>query len=111
MEPTNPYEIALEDIEEKEIIKGFKAKFIHTEQNTLAFWQVEKGAVLPMHSHIQEQVTQVLEGAFELTINEITKVYKKGTIAVIPSNIMHGGVAITNCIIFDIFNPVREDYK
>lgn len=98
-------------IEPKEIIKGYKARFIHTDKTTLAFWEVEKGAVLPVHSHIHEQTTQVLEGKFQLTIGDETKTYTNGFVAVIPSNVVHSGIALTDCKIFDVFCPVREDYK
>jgi quercetin dioxygenase-like cupin family protein len=52
-----------------------------------------------------------LEGKFELTIGEKTQIYEPGFIAVIPSNVPHGGIALTDCKIFDIFSPVRSDYK
>ena len=103
--------IDLSTIEPKEIIKGFKARFVHTDNATIAFWEVEKGAILPMHSHIHEQTTQVLEGKFQLTIGDETNVYTHGFIAVIPSNVLHSGIALTDCKIFDVFCPVREDYK
>ena len=99
------------DIEPKEIVKGFKARFLHTESLSIAFWEVEEGAELPMHNHIHEQVSQILEGEFEMTIDGITKVHKPGSVLVIPSNIPHSGKAITACKILDIFSPVREDYK
>jgi quercetin dioxygenase-like cupin family protein len=103
--------IDISKIEPKEIIRGFKGKFIHTENTTLAFWEVEKGASIPLHSHIHEQTTQVIKGKFKLTVNGETKIYENGLVAVIPSNVLHGGVALTNCKIFDVFSPVREDYK
>ncbi len=103
--------IQISQLEQKEVIKGYVARFIHTSSMTLGFWEVEKGAVLPVHSHIHEQVTQVEEGEFQLTVNGEAKVYTKGMVAVIPPNTEHGGVALTDCKLFDIFNPVREDYK
>jgi quercetin dioxygenase-like cupin family protein len=96
---------------QKEIVKGFKARFIHTESMTIAFWEAEAGASIPMHNHIHEQVMQVTEGQFEFTIDGQTNVYQNGSVVVIPSNVMHGGTALTNCKIVDIFNPVRQDYK
>jgi quercetin dioxygenase-like cupin family protein len=111
MKPSNYTVFELTNIEEKEIVKGFKGKFIHTTNNTLAYWQIEKGAILPVHSHIHEQVTQLLTGEFELTIDGETNIYKNGNIVIIPANVLHGGKAITDCTIFDIFSPVREDYK
>lgn len=101
----------ISDISPIEVIKGYKARFIHTESLTLGFWEAEKGAVLPLHRHIHEQVTQVEEGEFQLTIDGETKVYTKGMVAVIPPDVEHGGVALTDCRLFDIFSPVREDYK
>lgn len=103
--------IDISKLESKEIIKGFKGKFIHTENTTLAFWEVEKGASIPLHSHIHEQTTQVLEGKFLLTVDGETKIYENGMVAVIPANVVHGGVALSNCKLFDVFSPVREDYK
>ena len=95
----------------KEIIPGFSARFIHTESNTLSLVEVDEGAFLPSHSHVHEQVSHILEGEFELTVNGITKICKKGDIATIRSNEEHSGRAWTYCKILDIFTPVREDYK
>lgn len=103
--------IDISKIEPIEVIKGFKAQFIHAQNSTIGFWEAEKGAVLPMHSHIHEQITQVLEGQFQLTVGDDTRVYESGFVAVIPSNVVHGGVALTDCKLLDTFCPVREDYK
>lgn len=103
--------IDISKIELREIIKGYKARFIHTEKITLAFWEVEKGAKMPMHSHPQEQSAQVTEGTFELTVHGHTEICKKGSVVIIPSNVMHSGVALTDCKLLDVFCPVREDYK
>lgn len=103
--------IKISELPQKEILKGFHAQFIHTDQLTMGYWDVEEGAVLPMHAHFHEQITTVFEGKFELTIGEETKVYEKGLVAVIPPNVIHGGRALTACKLFDIFSPVREDYR
>ncbi|MFH6767995.1 cupin domain-containing protein [Gaetbulibacter aquiaggeris] len=99
------------DIEPKEVFKGFKGRFVHMESFTIGFWDIEAGSELPLHSHIHEQTTEVIEGELEMTCNGVTKVYKPGMIITIPSNVLHGGRAITRCKLTDIFCPVREDYK
>jgi quercetin dioxygenase-like cupin family protein len=92
------------------IIPGYRAKFVHSNNMTFALWDVDEGASLPEHSHPHEQVTHLLEGKFEITIDANTKVLQAGQIATIPSNTKHSGKAITACRIFDAFYPVREDY-
>ena len=78
---------------------------------TLSFIEVKAGASLPSHSHFNEQVSLVLEGSFQLTIDGKNVVFGPGTVVVIPSNAVHSGVAITDCKIMDVFNPIREDYR
>lgn len=100
----------LSKIEAQEIIPGHFGKFIHTKTMTFAYWEIKKGARLPEHSHPHEQVANLLEGEYELTVDIETKKIKAGSIATIPSNVIHSGVAITDCKILDVFHPVREDY-
>ena len=101
----------LEQITEREIVPGYRAKFIHAEKMTMAFWDVDPGAALPEHSHPHEQIANVLEGEFELTVDGEVKVLEPGQVAVIPSGVPHSGKAITACRLLDVFQPVREDYR
>ena len=104
-------DLKLEKISAKEYFPGFIGKMIHTEHMTIAFWDVEAGAEVPLHAHHHEQVMHVLEGQFEFTLNGKTGKYHTGDIVVIPPNLPHSGRAISPCKILDIFSPVREDYK
>jgi len=103
--------IDLSTLEEKEIVSGFHGKFAHAEKMTATFWRVEAGAELPEHAHPHEQISVVVSGKFEMTLDGETRQLEAGTIAVIPSNMKHGGRAITACEIVDTFSPVREDYR
>ena len=100
----------LKDIEQRELIPGYKVRFIHSKNMTFAYWDIEEGAPLPEHSHPHEQVATMIEGEFELTVESETKRVQKGDVAVIPPNAKHSGKAITDCKILDVFYPIREDY-
>ncbi|MEM7456452.1 MAG: cupin domain-containing protein [Planctomycetota bacterium] len=102
---------ALEDVEQKEIVAGFRGRMIHTDSMTLAYWSIAKDASLPAHHHVHEQVVNMLEGEFELVVDGTPHHLKPGDIVVIPSNVPHGGRAITDCRILDVFQPARDDYR
>lgn len=95
---------------ETEFLPGFHGRMVHSGQMTLAFWRIEAGASLPLHQHPHEQVAQVLEGSFELTLAGEARVLGPGQLAVIPPETPHEGRALTACRIMDVFQPVRAIY-
>lgn len=96
---------------DREIIPGYRARFLHTDHLTLAYWDVEQDAPLPEHSHPHEQVAQVLEGKYQLTVDGETRTLMPGDAAVIPGGVPHSGLALTACRLLDVFHPVREEYR
>ena len=103
--------VRLSEMQSREIMPGFLAKMIHTAQTTHAYWQITKGASLPEHAHVHEQVLNLLEGEFELVLDGTPHRLTAGDVLVIPSNVPHSGKAHTDCRILDVFSPVREDYQ
>lgn len=103
--------INLDNIKEKEIVPGFLGKMVHSDHMTFVFWKIKAGASLPEHSHPNEQITAVIKGTFELTVDADTRVMKPGDVAIIPANINHKGRSITNSNLIDAFYPSREDYR
>ena len=101
----------LSDLQAKEIVPGYRARFVHSDNITLAYWEADAGAALPEHSHPHEQIANVLDGRFELTVAGETRVLEPGMVAVIPGDVPHGGTALTDCKLLDAFSPVREDYQ
>ena len=100
----------MDQLKSHEVFPGFHGKFIHSDTMTLAFWEIRKGASVPLHAHVHEQIVNVMEGEFEMVVDGKASLLKAGTILVIPSHAQHSGTAITACRILDIFSPVRKDY-
>ena len=103
--------LTLQEIPDKELIPGFHFKFFHSENMTFSFVRIEKGAKLPQHHHLHEQVTILQKGKLGLTVDGENHILEPGSILHIPSNSVHSGVALTDCEALDVFHPVREDYR
>ena len=85
-------------------------QFVHTESTMLARVLLAKGAHVPLHSHSNEQLTYVLEGAllFRLGGREVT--VGAGEVLTIPPNMPHEAFALEDTVDLDIFNPPRQDW-
>lgn len=103
--------VHIDQIEGRELIPGTDVRFVHADRMTIAYWTFGPGIPFPEHSHPHEQVTNIIEGEFELTIDGVSEVLTAGGFAVIPPNAVHSGRSLTACRIIDTFAPVREDYR
>lgn len=70
----------------------------------------ETGAVGALHSHPHTQITYVLSGAFEFTIDGETRVVRTGDTLLKEDGVVHGCVCLEAGALLDIFNPMREDF-
>ena len=74
---------------------------------------LDKGAEVPRHSHENEQITYILEGAllFKLGANgEREVMVRAGEVLVIPSYLPHSALALEDTLDVDVFNPPRQDW-
>jgi quercetin dioxygenase-like cupin family protein len=93
-----------------EIKSGIRGRFVHGEKMTVGFFNLKAGSVLPEHAHPHEQISIIQSGEMELHMEGKIHRLSKGMVAVIPSNVPHEARAITDCIVQDVFQPVREEY-
>jgi quercetin dioxygenase-like cupin family protein len=98
------------DIKAREMMAGGQACFYHTNHMTLAIWEFEPGADLPSHNHPNEQISTMVEGQFEMTLENDVFILTPGMVVTIPPHVTHSGRALTKCHIVDVFYPVREDF-
>lgn len=103
--------IHLPSLEPREVVPGYRARFVHSEHTTHAWWEIDPDIPLPEHAHPHEQIVNVLEGTFLLTVDGVEHELAAGDCLVIPGNVPHSGVARTPCRILDVFSPVREEYR
>lgn len=103
--------VKVAELGQTEPVSGYRLRFVHAGQMTVTFWDVEAGAVMPEHSHPQEQVSIMVEGEFELTLAGESRIVRPGDLVVIPTDAVHSGRALTCCRIHDVFHPRRDDFK
>lgn len=68
------------------------------------------GCIVPLHSHDNEQITYVLEGALKFQIQDQEIIVRGGEVLVIPSQVPHSAVALEDTVDLDIFCPPRADW-
>ncbi|MEH6679077.1 MAG: cupin domain-containing protein [Sediminicola sp.] len=69
-----------------------------------------KGAIGPVHQHYHTQVSHVIHGKFEMTIDNVSKILEKGDSFYVPPNVPHGTICLEDGILLDVFSPLREDF-
>jgi quercetin dioxygenase-like cupin family protein len=92
---------------------GLTRKLITSERMMIAHVYFQKGVDVPRHSHENEQITYILEGAllFKLGANgEREVIVRAGEVLVIPSFLPHSAVALEDTLDVDVFNPPRQDW-
>jgi quercetin dioxygenase-like cupin family protein len=87
-------------------------RVISGDRAMLAQIYLKKGAVVPMHSHENEQITYLLEGVLKFWIGEDGEelILKAGEVLHIPSNVPHQAEALEDCLDVDVFSPPRQDW-
>jgi quercetin dioxygenase-like cupin family protein len=84
--------------------------FVVGQNVMLARVLLKKGCVVPEHSHHNEQITYILEGALKFGIDGKEIVVNAGEVLTIPPNMPHSAEALADTVDLDIFNPPRADW-
>jgi quercetin dioxygenase-like cupin family protein len=88
-------------------------RLITGDRMMLAHVYLAKGCIVPKHSHVNEQLTYILEGALHFFLGEDQAeevIVRAGEVLHIPSNLPHKAVALEDTLDVDIFDPPREDW-
>ncbi len=85
-------------------------QFVVGQNVMLARVLLKKGCMVPEHSHHNEQITYILEGALKFGIDGKEIVVIAGEVLTIPPNMPHWAEALADTFDLDIFNPPRADW-
>lgn len=108
-DPTLKYlswnEVALENINPL-----FDRQLVVGQNIMLARVLLKKGCIVPLHSHVNEQLSYILEGALKFWIDNKEIVVRAGEVLTIPPNMPHKAEALEDTVDLDIFHPPRADW-
>lgn len=88
-------------------------RLITGDQMMLAHVYLKDGCIVPKHSHVNEQLTYILEGALKFWIGDDESqeiMVRAGEVLHIPSNVPHKAQAIGDTLDVDVFSPPRQDW-
>ncbi|MGX7825833.1 cupin domain-containing protein [Actinokineospora sp. 24-640] len=107
--PTAPGRyVTVGDIDPVEFVAGLEFRPVLGQKTMANFVSFEPNTTAPLHVHEEEQITIVIEGEFEFTLDGETRTMRPGDVAVIPPWVPHGAhTKDTTCRQIDVFNPPR----
>ena len=77
---------------------------------TVARIRLLKGAVVPMHHHVNEQISMIEYGRLRFVVAGEERILTAGEALAIPPNAPHLVEALEDSLATDLFAPVREDW-
>jgi quercetin dioxygenase-like cupin family protein len=101
------------DMPKEHVTDAIDRRIVCGERMMIAHVYLKKGGIVPRHSHDNEQLTYILEGALRFLIGpegeeEVT--VRAGEVLVIPSNVPHQAEALEDTLDVDVFAPPRQDW-
>jgi len=102
-----------DDMPKEPLKDDLHRRLITGDRMMLAHVYLDKGCLVPLHSHENEQLTYILEGGLRFWLgedkSEVVDVMA-GEVLHIPSNVPHEAVALEDTLDVDVFSPPREDW-
>ena len=83
---------------------------VHSETMTVARLRLGKGAVVPRHSHPNEQISTIESGSLRFIFDDGETVVSQGESLQIPGGVAHAAEALEDSVALDLFSPRREDW-
>ena len=102
-----------DDLPRERLNSRLQRRLVTGSNTMLAHIYLDKGCIVPKHSHHNEQITYVLQGALKFLLGEAQDeevIVRAGEVLTIPPHLPHSAEALEDTLDVDIFNPPREDW-
>ncbi len=102
--------IKWKDVEVEPLNPQLGRQMVTGENLMIARVLLKKGCIVPEHSHENEQLTYILEGALKFWIDGKEIVVHAGEVLCIPPHMPHKAQAVEDTVDLDVFYPPRQDW-
>lgn len=103
--------IDMNRLAEEHILPGLKARFVHSENMSVAYWNMSKGADFPLHDHCHEQILNVVSGKIDVSVRGERMSLDPGCLLVLAPGEPHAVHAVADSFVIAVYYPHRLDYK
>ena len=113
MSDTPVRHVRWDDLQVETVTDTIGRRLITGDSMMLAHVYLDEGAIVPMHSHHNEQLTYVVNGALRFWIGSEDAEpidVRSGEVLVIPPHVPHKAQALEDTLDVDVFSPPRQDW-
>jgi quercetin dioxygenase-like cupin family protein len=82
----------------------------HCDTMTVARVIIQRGCIVPEHSHHNEQVSLMQTGRMKFVVGGVERIVGPGDSVHMPPHVPHWVEALEDSVIVDVFVPRREDW-
>ena len=107
---STPEKTSWKTMEVEKLNDKISRQMISGENATLSQLLLKRGAVVPRHSHVNEQYSWIISGALKFVFDDREIVVAAGEVLLIPPHVPHSAVAMEDTVDVDFFAPRREDW-
>ena len=93
-----------------ERLPGWYGRYFHSPSMTFARYDFVRGSSIHEHFHPQEEVSEVIEGELEVTINGVAHIARAGVVAIVPAGVRHSVKALTDGRAIIVDYPMRPEF-
>ncbi len=102
--------LTLNDVPLEALAPGITRQVVHGTQSTFSRWELVAGTLVPLHHHVNEQMTWIISGRAEVHSGGQKYELGAGEMMVFAPNVEHAFTILEDTVAVDIFTPARQDW-
>ena len=103
--------VHIKEITAVKVLEGIQRKpLAFTADGNLNYFELEKGAKIPLHQHAEAQIGYVIAGKLRFFTESTEFLAHAGHSYAFKRNEKHGAEVLETAVVLDFFTPLRKDY-